>query len=83
MKDAPILSHKYPDKPSVFQPENLVREARRQKAITELVIPKICILDPDGDIEEYVIQKYDAWYERCLRLPSGSHKLTHDHSANE
>ena len=73
MKDAPILSHKYPDKPSVFQPENLVREARRQKEITELVIPEICILDPDGDIEEYVIQKYDAWYERCLRLPSGSH----------
>lgn len=60
MKDAPILSHKYADKPSIFQPENLLREARRQKGITELVIPEICILDPDGDIEEYVIQKYNA-----------------------
>lgn len=60
MKDAPILNHKYPDKPSVFQPENLLREARRQKEITELVIPEICILDPDGDIEEYVIPKYNA-----------------------
>lgn len=60
MKDAPILNHKYAYKPSVFQPENLLREARRQKGITELVIPEICILDPDGDIEEYVIQKYNA-----------------------
>lgn len=60
MKDSPILSHKYPDKPSVFQPENILREARRQKGITELVIPEICILDPDGDIEEYVIRKYNA-----------------------
>lgn len=60
MKDVPILTHKYSDKPSIFQPENLLREARRQKGITELVIPEICILDPDGDIEEYVVQKYNA-----------------------
>ncbi len=66
MSDSPILSHKYYEKPSVFQPENLLREARRQKEITELVIPEICILDPDGDIEEFVIERYqaklnDAW----------------------
>jgi len=60
MNDTPILDHKFYDKPSVFQPENLLREARRQKEITELVIPEVCILDPDGDIEEYVIQKYHA-----------------------
>jgi uridine phosphorylase len=35
---------------SVFQPENLLREARRQKAIPEGSIPKVCVLDPDGDI---------------------------------
>lgn len=60
MINVPITDHKYYDKPSVFQPENLLREARRQKGITELVIPEICILDPDGDIEEYVIQKHNA-----------------------
>ena len=60
MKGFPILNHKFHDKPSVFQPENLLREARRQKGITELVIPGICILDPDGDIEEYVIKKHKA-----------------------
>ncbi len=60
MKDTPILDHKFYDQPSVFRPENLLREARRQKSITEFDIPEICILDPDGDIEEYVIQKHNA-----------------------
>lgn len=60
MKEIPILNNKLHDKPSVFQPENLLREARRQKGITGLRIPEICILDPDGDIEDYVIQKHDA-----------------------
>lgn len=35
---------------SVFTPENLLREARRQKNIPLGAIPKICVLDPDGDI---------------------------------
>jgi purine-nucleoside phosphorylase len=60
MKDTPILNHKFHQKPSVFQPENLLREARRQKGLTELIIPEICILDPDGDIEAYVIEKHNA-----------------------
>ena len=60
MKEIPILSRKLHEKPSVFQPENLLREARRQKGITELNIPEICILDPDGDVEDYVIQKLNA-----------------------
>jgi len=65
MEESPILGHKFYNKLSVFQPENLLREARRQKGITELVIPEICILDPDGDIEEYVIQKYEAQLNRA------------------
>jgi uridine phosphorylase len=56
----PITSHKFYDKPSIFQPENLLREARRQKGITANNIPEVCILDPDGDIEEYVIHTYHA-----------------------
>lgn len=60
MKDTPILDHKFYDQPSVFRPENLLREARRQKSLTEFDIPEICILDPDGDIEEYVIQKHNV-----------------------
>jgi uridine phosphorylase len=46
----PILAGKDVTAASVFRPENLLREARRQKGLPELDIPEICILDPDGDI---------------------------------
>ncbi len=46
----PILRHKQHETPSVFVPENLLREARRQKGIPDGRVPRICILDPDGDI---------------------------------
>ena len=36
--------------PSVFRPENLLREARRQKGIADGAVPEVCVLDPDGDI---------------------------------
>lgn len=45
-----IVGGKDHDAASVFQPENLLREARRQKGLPLLPIPKICVLDPDGDI---------------------------------
>jgi len=48
--DAPIIAYKDHLLPSVFTPENLLREARRQKSIPEGTVPKVCILDPDGDI---------------------------------
>ena len=34
----------------MFRPENLLREARRQKGLRDAAVPEICILDPDGDI---------------------------------
>ncbi len=46
----PILADKRFDAPSAFTPENLLREARRQKALEETPVPACCILDPDGDI---------------------------------
>jgi uridine phosphorylase len=46
----PILRDKHYDAPSTFTPENLLREARRQKNVRHAPIPKVCILDPDGDI---------------------------------
>ena len=36
--------------PSVFLPENLLREARRQKRLPDARVPEICVLDPDGDL---------------------------------
>lgn len=46
----PILSHKDAAAPSVFEPKALLREFRRQKGVTFEPVPKICILDPDGDL---------------------------------
>jgi uridine phosphorylase len=54
MSDAPprppILADKDYPAASVFEPANLLREARRQKNVPEIAVPEICILDPDGDI---------------------------------
>jgi purine-nucleoside phosphorylase/ubiquinone/menaquinone biosynthesis C-methylase UbiE len=51
---------------SVFTPENLLREARRQKNIKKGNIPPICVLDPDGDLVSFLIregkaQKNKSW----------------------
>jgi uridine phosphorylase len=46
----PILAGKDFAAPSVFEPKNLLREARRQKDLPSAAVPEICVLDPDGDI---------------------------------
>ena len=46
----PILAGKDFAAPSVFEPANLLREARRQKNLPSATVPETCILDPDGDI---------------------------------
>jgi purine-nucleoside phosphorylase len=48
--DIPLLNAKDYTAPSVFQPENLLREARRQKRLEAVPVPEICVLDPDGDL---------------------------------
>jgi hypothetical protein len=47
---SPILTDKDYAEPSAFTPENLLREARRQKGLPIGSVPKICVFDPDGDI---------------------------------
>ena len=46
----PILRAKDYAAPSVFEPANLLREARRQKGLAPGEVPPVCLLDPDGDI---------------------------------
>ena len=41
---ANILSHKRFEEQSVFLPENLLREARRQKNKKDCNVPDICLL---------------------------------------
>src|SRR5262245_39524980 len=57
---SPLLAHRDHDQPSVFRPENMLREARRQKGIRGGSVPRICVLDPDGDVARYVKQRHDA-----------------------
>lgn len=51
---APLLQREDFAEPSAFRPENMLREARRQKNIKSGHVPPICVLDPDGDLVEYV-----------------------------
>lgn len=52
--EVPILRNKGYGEPAVFTPANLLREARRQKALPQGTVPRICVLDPDGDIVEHL-----------------------------
>jgi uridine phosphorylase len=50
----PILRGKNHGASSVFTPDALLREARRQKRIEAGPVPEICFLDPDGDIVRHL-----------------------------
>lgn len=62
----PILADKHHDAPSAFTPESLLREARRQKSAEAVAVPKVCLLDPDGDIVRQLraegrARRHDEW----------------------
>lgn len=60
-----ILSNKYYNEQSIFLPENLLRESRRQNKIPDCNIPKICLLDPDGDLVDYLLKSNAATKNEC------------------
>src|ERR1700693_3406410 len=60
-----ILSNKFYNEPSIFLPENLLREARRQNNKKECNVPAICVLDPDGDLVNYLLEKGQAIKNNC------------------
>ena len=57
---APLIERRDHLAPSVFRPENMLREARRQKGLAAGSVPRVCVLDPDGDIVAHVRRKYAA-----------------------
>jgi purine-nucleoside phosphorylase len=59
-----LSENKYYNEKSVFLPENLLREARRQKDLLQCSVPKVCVLDPDGDIVRY-LKKNSATLSSC------------------
>lgn len=60
-----IFDHKHYNEESVFLPENLLREARRQKNKKECNVPTFCVLDPDGDLADYLIKNNLAIINDC------------------
>jgi uridine phosphorylase len=60
-----IISNKYYNEQSVFLPENLLREARRQKNKKECEVPAVCLLDPDGDLTEYLLKEKRSIKSEC------------------
>jgi len=50
LEAAPLFAPKDYEAPSMFTPQNLLREARRQKRLPECRVPAICVFDPDGDL---------------------------------
>lgn len=50
----PIVDAKDHDGASVFKPEALLREARRQRSLKTVAVPEVCVLDPDGDVVRYL-----------------------------
>jgi uridine phosphorylase len=52
--DLPLPTGKDYTAESVFQPANLLREARRQRNLPDQPVPRVCLLDPDGDIATHL-----------------------------
>jgi len=65
LKKPSILSNKYYAESSVFNPENLLRESRRQNNIPKCNVPKICVLDPDGDLVDWLKREGKAKKDTC------------------
>ena len=51
-----LLEPKDHDQPSVFRPENLLREGRRQRGRQDVAVPAVCLLDPDGDLVRFLLR---------------------------
>ena len=54
LETAPLFAPRDYEAPSLFTPENLLREARRQKMLPEGRVPAICVFDPDGDLVDFL-----------------------------
>jgi uridine phosphorylase len=61
---SPLLGAKEFEQPSVFTPEALLTEARRQKELPEADVPDVCVLDPDGDVVRELVRTGRAEKDR-------------------
>lgn len=50
----PILDHPL-DQPAVFTPDRLIHAVRTERALPHTPVPKVCLLDFDGDITDWLV----------------------------
>lgn len=78
-KSPPILAEKHYDEDSAFVPANLLREARRQKGLADHPVPRVCVLDPDGDIVRQAravrVSDWACYHTDLYRLTHGGIEL--------
>jgi uridine phosphorylase len=63
---APLFAPRDYEATSLFTPQSLLREARRQKGLPEGCVPAICVFDPDGDLVDFLqatgrTRRHPAW----------------------
>jgi uridine phosphorylase len=55
--DAPILEHDDPNAPSLLTAKAMLDLARGRKGLSVCHAPAICVLDPDGDLEAFLMSR--------------------------
>lgn len=74
---SPLLELKDYSAESVFQVENMLREARRQKGLPLEPVPSVCVLDPDGDIVRRLRGESDN-LPSCSEVTAAEGRLLND-----
>jgi purine-nucleoside phosphorylase len=77
--NAPILEQDTPSAPSLFTAQAMLHLARGRKGLSSCEAPDICILDPDGDLEQYLhtrgeLQEEENWGCFHTRLSIYQHR---------
>ncbi|HWR54007.1 MAG TPA: nucleoside phosphorylase [Bryobacteraceae bacterium] len=67
----PLLSHPL-EQPSAFTPEALIEAVRAERGLPRTSVPKVCLLDFDGDISDWLVAsgravRCQAW--ACFHTP--------------
>ena len=76
----PVLEQDSPDAPSLFTARAMLDLSRRSKGLASCRAPRICVLDPDGDLDDYLrgrgeLTVDDNW--GCFHTRLSVHR-THD-----
>ena len=79
LEAAPLFAPKDYEAPSMFTPQNLLREARRQKGLPPGTVPEVCVLDPDGDLVDHLqvsdrLSPHHTWACYLTRLDTFAHE---------